>query len=274
MRQPDRPTAAAAQAIPSTALLSETSSAAPNYGDLARAIAAFERTQVLDAPFDRFIAGDETAIIAGAARLGLFNGRARCISCHAMSGTSRPFSDNKFHNIGVSAHAQNFVELARRASRGRSGDARGASIAPRSRPTSRELGRFLVTKKHTDIGAFKTPSSATSSSPRPTSTTARWTTLWDVMDHYNKGGEAEPVPRRRDRARSALGENEIDQVVAFLFALTDDRFAALGKTELGGSGRCRARSVRSATTPRRIAKAQWATLGPFGDRRRSRATRP
>ena len=32
---------------------------APNYGDLGRAIASFERTLIfLDAPFDRFIAGD------------------------------------------------------------------------------------------------------------------------------------------------------------------------------------------------------------------------
>jgi cytochrome c peroxidase len=44
------------------------------------------------------------------------------------------------------------------------------------------------------------------------------------MDHYNKGGEAnlfldggmEPL---------ALTDEEIDQIVAFLFTLTDDRFA-------------------------------------------------
>jgi cytochrome c peroxidase len=49
-------------------------------------------------------------------------------------------------------------------------------------------------------------------------------TLWDVMDHYNKGGETnlyldggiEPL---------ALTEKEVDQVVAFLFTLTDTRLA-------------------------------------------------
>ena len=53
-------------------------------------------------------------------------------------------------------------------------------------------------------------------------------TLWDVVDHYNRGGEAngyldggiEPL---------ALSEAEINQLVAFLFALTDARFAGEAK---------------------------------------------
>jgi cytochrome c peroxidase len=56
-------------------------------------------------------------------------------------------------------------------------------------------------------------------------------TLWDVLDHYNKGGEPnlfldggmEPL---------ALREQEIDQLVAFLFTLTDVRFAADNEREL------------------------------------------
>ena len=50
-------------------------------------------------------------------------------------------------------------------------------------------------------------------------------TLWDVMDHYNKGGETNAY---LDGAIEPLNlsENEIDDVVAVLFALTDRRFAA------------------------------------------------
>jgi cytochrome c peroxidase len=56
-------------------------------------------------------------------------------------------------------------------------------------------------------------------------------TLRDVMDHYNKGGEPnlfldggmEPL---------ALTEKEIDQVVAFLFFLSDDRLAAENRRQL------------------------------------------
>ncbi|MHC4170843.1 MAG: hypothetical protein ACYSWQ_28230 [Planctomycetota bacterium] len=55
-------------------------------------------------------------------------------------------------------------------------------------------------------------------------------TLWDVMDHYNKGGEPnlfldggiEPL---------ALTESEIDQIVEFLFTLTDERFARQNKRQ-------------------------------------------
>jgi cytochrome c peroxidase len=50
-------------------------------------------------------------------------------------------------------------------------------------------------------------------------------TLWDVMDHYNRGGEPNPF---LDGGIVPLGlsEKEIDAVVAFMFTLTDDRFAA------------------------------------------------
>jgi cytochrome c peroxidase len=55
--------------------------------------------------------------------------------------------------------------------------------------------------------------------------------LWDVMDHYNKGGEPnlfldggmEPL---------ALTEKQIDQMVAFLFTLTDDRFAEENRRQM------------------------------------------
>jgi cytochrome c peroxidase len=63
---------------------------APNYDDLGRAIASFERTLIfLDAPFDRFAAGDGTALSAAAQRgLALFNGKARCVSCHMINSSS------------------------------------------------------------------------------------------------------------------------------------------------------------------------------------------
>lgn len=49
-------------------------------------------------------------------------------------------------------------------------------------------------------------------------------TLWDVMDHYNNGGEPHPY---LDAGMVPLGlsEHEIDAIVAFMFTLTDKRFS-------------------------------------------------
>ena len=47
----------------------------------------------------------------------LFNGKARCVSCHQFN-SARPIGTNdKFHNIGVSARHQDFEQLAVRALR-------------------------------------------------------------------------------------------------------------------------------------------------------------
>ena len=67
-----------------------------NYG---KAIAAYLRLCVSrNAPFDKFVAGDKTAISATAQQgLALFVGKANCVSCH--SGPN--FADDKFHATGM-----------------------------------------------------------------------------------------------------------------------------------------------------------------------------
>ena len=74
-------------------------------------------------------------------------------------------------------------------------------------------------------------------------------TLWDVMDHYNKGGEANPYLDGGIEPL-ALSEDEIDAVVAFMFALTDERFAERERAATfdDAAQRRRASSGRSATT--------------------------
>jgi cytochrome c peroxidase len=53
--------------------------------------------------------------------------------------------------------------------------------------------------------------------------------LWDVVDHYNKGGESNAYLDGGIEPLN-LGENEINDVVAFLFALTDKRLTAQNET--------------------------------------------
>ena len=69
--------------------------------NLLAAVATYERTVMAgEAPFDRWVDGDEAAVSAEAkAGFQLFNGKAGCASCH----TGWNFTDNKFHDIGLPA---------------------------------------------------------------------------------------------------------------------------------------------------------------------------
>jgi len=198
-----------------------------NYEDMGRAIAAFERTLIfVDSPFRRFLAGDRSAI-SSEAKKGwiLFNEKARCVTCHPMNTSDPLGTDNRFHNIGVSARHADFDALAKQALRALQQDPSEQKLDELALSTDMsELGRFMVTKNRSDIGAFRTPLLLNIGITPPYMHDGSVKTLWDVMDHYNKGGEPnlfldggmEPL---------ALTEDEIDQVVAFLFALTDERFA-------------------------------------------------
>jgi cytochrome c peroxidase len=206
----------------------------PNYEDIGRAIAAFERTLVfISAPFDRFARGEVNAISADArAGFALFNGKARCTACHQMSGSNPLGSDNRFHNIGVSARHQDFEDLARKGMAATGKDDSVESIDRLALETDlSELGRFTVTRNRADIGAFKTSGVRNVGISAPYMHDGSLATLWDVMDHYNKGGEPNPYLDGGIEPL-ALSEKEIDQVVAFLFSLSDERFAAQNQAEL------------------------------------------
>jgi cytochrome c peroxidase len=229
MAQPDEQTALAAIADDPEyqAMFQQAYGRQPNYEDLARAIAAFERTLVfLDTPFDRYLAGDAQAISEEAKRgWALFNGKARCVSCHAMNPSNPIGSDGRFHNIGVAARAQNFESLAERALEAlRAEDGVKAVDRLALETDMSELGRFLVTKDRADIGAFKTLQMRNVGVTAPYMHDGSMATLWDVMDHYNKGGEPNPFLDGGIEPL-ALSEEEIDAVVAFMFTLTDERMA-------------------------------------------------
>ena len=230
------------------------------YDDLAAVIAAFERTQFAgEAPFDRFILGDENAIDASARRgWALFNGKGRCNECHAGNAVSPLFSDQKFHNIGVAAHKQDFPRLAREAiEKVRSGDAKQIDELAIQTKYS-ELGRFLVTKLTNDVGAFKTPTLRNIAATGPYMHDGSLVTLWDVMDHYNKGGIQNPF-LDGGMQRLALTEPEIDDLVHFMTTLTSDRVAAFARGEV--AKQTALRNVR----PERDTLAAMGKKGDLGD---------
>lgn len=230
------------------------------YDDLANAIAAFERTHFSgSAPFDRFLAGQKGAMSASAQRgWALFNGKARCNACHAANAQAPLFSDQKFHNIGIAAHKQDFPQLAREALEVvRAGDeAQIDELALNSKFS--ELGRFLVTRHENDVGGFKTPTLRNVGITGPYMHDGSLTTLWDVMDHYNKGGVPNPF-LDGGMQRLGLTEAEIDDLVALMFALTDEKFEKQNRRELAKQ------TARKGRRPERDTAVAMGKKGSLGD---------
>src|SRR5262249_56239104 len=78
-----------------------------NGPDLVRALAAYERAlPSFDSPFDHFIAGDRNAV-DDAARRGweLFNTKARCNKCHALTETQRDVTNVTANHVPTLATA-------------------------------------------------------------------------------------------------------------------------------------------------------------------------
>lgn len=151
------------------------------------AIAAFERTiEPSPAPFDRWIAGDESAISTAAKRgFVVFNEPGNCIGCHR----GWRFTDDEFHDIGT-------------------------ATADRGRGRERKNDRFAQF-------AFKTPTLRSVALRAPYMHDGSLKTLRDVVDHYVKGGIDRPS-RSRMMHPVALTEQERNDLVAFMETLTGE----------------------------------------------------
>jgi cytochrome c peroxidase len=108
------------------------------------------------------------------------------------------------------------------------------------------LGRFLVTKKEADIASFKTPDLRNVLITAPYFHDGSQATLWDVLDHYNKGDGVKDPWLDEDMQPIALSESEIDDVVAFLATLTSAQYQQQGAEELA-----RQRGLSRTSRPQR-----------------------
>ena len=162
-----------------------------NMQGIAEAIAAYERTILsTNSAFDKYVQGDEKAMSSAAIRgMALFKGKARCILCH--NGPN--FTDNQFHNLGV----------------------------PQVGPMKEDLGRYYVTLREKDIGAFKTPTLRSIIETSPYMHDGVFQTLEEVIDFLNKGGDTNahlsPLMKPLN-----LTSGEKGDVLAFLQALTGE----------------------------------------------------
>lgn len=191
----------------------------------ANALAAYQTAvfTLTNTAWDRYLAGDETALSAEAQQGALlFWGKAGCARCH----TGDYFSDQQFHNIGAPQFGP------------------GTSpIAPL------DYGRSMVTNQSEDRFAFRTPALRNVARTAPYLHNGAYNSLEDVVAHHLEPARAlaaydgrtlpphlratlqnEPVTRQQILSTLSpllahsepLTSREIRQLLAFLHSLTED----------------------------------------------------
>ena len=163
---------------------------------IAEAIADYERTRISgNSPWDVWRDDEDTRAVDPAIPLGdeLFFGRGLCATCHVGSH----FTDSRFHNLGIGWD-----------------EATG---------TFADEGRFVVSGKDEDRGAFKTPGLRDVALRAPYLHDGSLATLRDVVQHYVKGGTPNPYLSPKMKPLD-LSEPEIDALVAFMEALTGEGY--------------------------------------------------
>ena len=145
--------------------------------------AYIRRLTTPNSPFDRYAAGDSTALTPAQQRgLALFAGKARCVLCH--HGPN--FEDDSFHSLGLATD---------------------------------DPGRFNITARESDRNAFKTPTIRNTTRTAPYMHDGSLATLRDVVDFFDAGGGAQQ-PKAIVLRPLHLTEAEKGDLVAFLETTT------------------------------------------------------
>jgi cytochrome c peroxidase len=205
-----------------------------------QAIAAFERTIVSgNSPFDRWhYGGDKDAMTAQQIRgFDIFINQGRCVSCHVVEHDQATFTDSRFHNIGVGINdiEDDVPELAPAFLKAKK-EGINVDVAVLSDKRTSELGRFAVETEVDGVGAFRTPTLRNVAVTAPYMHDGSLATLRDVVVHYNNGGFTEPQTEPNAFLSGGirpldLTEEQIDDLVAFMEALTSPEFAKADTAE-------------------------------------------
>lgn len=172
-----------------------------NMDRISKAIATYERTIVSrKSKFDKFVSGDEKQLTDQEVEgLHLFRTKARCINCH----NGPTFSDNQFHNAGLTYFQRKYEDL----------------------------GRYNITKNLADIGKFKTPSLRELKNTAPYMHNGLFPHLRGILNLYNAGmPNLKPKPGQEDDPmfpitsehlkKLELNESELQALEAFLLTLS------------------------------------------------------
>ena len=144
--------------------------------------------------FDAHRAGEPRAFTASQARgWDLFRTKAQCYLCH---DPRNGFKDDKFHNTGAGVWRQSWDGKLN---------------------VTGSLGRFEVTRRESDWGAFKTPGLRGCKDTAPYMHDCSIKTLEDVVEFYDQGGVGgRDTGKDRLMNRLNLSRQEKRDLVAFL----------------------------------------------------------
>ena len=164
----------------------------PDAFTITRALATFERTLISsNSPYDQFVTRGKTDALSGEEQAGMalfFSDRLQCSTCHGGFN----FTDYRFANNGLdTAYA--------------------------------DIGRMRFSGKESYRGLFKVPSLRNVAVTGPYMHDGSIATLQEVVAHYNSGGALHPNKSPLIQPLN-LSASEKQQLVAFLFALTDSAF--------------------------------------------------
>jgi cytochrome c peroxidase len=187
--------------------------------NLLRAIASFVRSIVsFDAPYDRYLHGDESALSTSAVRgMALFfSERLECFHCHG-----------GYHFTDSSTHADAVIESVGFHNNGLYNVAGSGAYPPDN------TGLFDITGERRDMGRFKAPTLRNIAITAPYMHDGSIETLDAVIRHYEAGGRTiAQGTRAGDGSRSpykspfikgfSLSDQERADLLEFLASLTDE----------------------------------------------------
>jgi len=158
--------------------------------NMMKAIAAFERTIIGgNTPWDRWRAGDQSAISQSAYRgWNIFQG-IKCNNCH----DGILFTDQQYHNIGIGMD-QTFVDT----------------------------GREAVTKRQEDYVAFKTPTLRDIAKSGPYFHDGSAKTLEEAVDIMLAGGKPNAFIDKKNLKPQRVLPEQREDLLNFLRSLTED----------------------------------------------------
>src|SRR5262245_4872060 len=158
--------------------------------NIMQAISAFERTIISgDTPWDRWQAGDQSAVSDGAKRGYEVFKTAKCTNCH--DGVL--ITDQQFHNVGIGMDAP-----------------------------EPDTGRAKATNKPEDTGAFKTPTLRDVARSAPYFHDGSAATLEDAVDVMLGGRKANPHLDAKYPAAKSITPEQRRDLLEFLKSLNVD----------------------------------------------------